>query len=130
MQMKKENGEKLVIFEAGNVRIVSLEDRMQWSLGRKTSKNHPDIPMVSPIVSRDHGTFVNSGGQWYFIDNPDSRNGTFYNGKKIKSPMNGKRKLVLLKEGDMLWIGENDVRMIFLTGAVLEAILCDRKSVF
>lgn len=44
--------------------------------------------------------------------------------------MNGKRKLVLLKEGDMLWIGENDVRIIFLTVAVLEAVLCDRKPVF
>lgn len=115
-----ERGEKLIIFEGGNIRVIPLNNRTQWSLGRKTPENTPDISLLSPIVSRDHGMFSNIDGQWYFVDNPNSLNGTFYNEEKIISPIKGKRKIVMLAEGDRLRIGENSVLILFTTATVSE----------
>lgn len=103
----QEKGAHLVILEGGQIRCVSLEIRSQWMLGRRTPDNDPDIPLYSPIVSRQHGMFTNIEGQWYYTDNPQSLNGTFYNGKKIAAPMKGKKKSKCLKDGDVLRI-DND----------------------
>ena len=121
-----ESGAKLVILEGGQVRCITLDIRPQWFLGRRTPENNPDIPLYSPIASREHGIFTNLDGQWYFTDNPKSLNGTFYNGKKIGKPMNGKRKSVTLNDGDILRIDSTDlnspneegVLMLFTTSTV------------
>lgn len=124
-----ESGAKLVILEGGVVRTVPLKVKPQWKLGRRTPENMPDISLHSPIVSRDHGMFTNSDGQWYFTDNPDSLNGTFHNGVKIKA-MNGMRKPVPLSDGDMLRIdntnlnapSESGVLIFFSTSTVVEGV--------
>lgn len=125
-----ESGAKLVILEGGNVRTIPLKVKPQWTLGRRTPDNQPDVSLYSPIVSRQHGMFTNYEGQWYFTDNPNSLNGTFYNGEKIKAPMNGKQKLVMLNDGDMLRIdsmnlnmpNEDGVLILFTTSTVTEGV--------
>ena len=123
-----DTGAKLIILEGGSLRSVPLKYCSELSIGRQTPDNNPDIPMHSPIVSRKHGTFANMDGQWYFINNPDNLNGTFYNGVKIPAPINGKNKLVMLKDKDILRIDgdnlkkydENGVVILFTTNTVIE----------
>lgn len=122
------SGAKLVVLERKEIRCFALDIHPEWSLGRCTPENNPDIPLFSPIASRNHGSFANIDGQWYYTDNPNSVNGTFYNGEKIASPMNGKKKLVMLNDGDILRIdnsnlntpNEDGVLMLFTTSTVVE----------
>lgn len=122
------SGAKLVVLERGEIRCFALDVRPEWSLGRCTPENNPDIPLFSPIASRSHGSFANIEGQWYFTDNPNSLNGTFYNGEKIGTPMNGKKKLIMLNDGDILRIdntnlnapNEDGVLMLFTTSTVVD----------
>ena len=122
------SGAKLVVLERREIRCFALDVRPEWSMGRCTPENNPDIPLFSPIASRDHGSFANIEGQWYFTNNPNSMNGTFYNGEKIGTPMNGKKKLVMLSDGDILRIDSSDfnnpnedgVLMLFTTSTVVE----------
>ena len=93
----------LVVLEHGQVCCYSIGSRNRWTLGRSTERNAPDIPLTSPIVSRTHGEFVMIDGQWFYCD-LGSRNGTLYNGAKIRRGLNGRVCPVMLENGDVLRI--------------------------
>lgn len=123
------SGAKLVILESGQIRTCALDLRPEWMVGRidptRTSEA-PDIPFGSRIVSRIHGWFHNIEGQWYYVDNPKNLNGTFHNGVKMERPLPGKKRSVMLSDGDILRIDNDNlnftnkdgVLMLFTTAAV------------
>ena len=97
------HGAKLVILENNQIRCCDLEIRSEWLVGRQdpTRTNiMPDIPFASMIVSREHGWIRNIDGQWFYTDNAENLNGTFYNGKKIKKTGEKKGNSVKLSDGD------------------------------
>lgn len=123
------SGAKLIILEAGKIRSCTLDLRPEWKIGRLDPTRGtaaPDIPFSSMIVSREHGWLHNVEGQWYFVDNPNNLNGTFYNGKKIERPLPGKKRSVMLSDGDVLRIDNDNLQyankdgvlMLFTTAAV------------
>lgn len=98
----------LVMDDDKRIIPYDLTKRNKWSFGRQTQSNHPDIPVKSGIVSRDHGEFVSMDGQWFYLDH-GGKNGTFLNGEKV-SCGNGKRRYpVLLSDGDMLRVDYSDL---------------------
>lgn len=117
-------GAHLEIREAGQTRCIFLNIQPQWLLGRRTPENNPDIPLYSPIASREHGLFTNIEGQWYYTDNPNSLNGTFYNGYKIATPIRGKKKTKRLNDGDELRIDNQ-----YLNTANMDAVVIIFRNV-
>lgn len=108
----------LVILEQGDVQCYRLDEAAQWSLGRKTPKNNPDIALKSSVVSRCHGTFLLVDDQWFYCDQ-GSLNGTVYNGKKVRCGLNRRIMPVMLKNGDVLRIdhssaGKSDPRGVWM----------------
>lgn len=108
----------LIVFEQGSVRCCSLEGASQWSLGRKTKENHPDVVLNSSVVSRCHGIFLLVDDQWFYCDQ-GSLNGTVHNGKKIRCGLNGRIMPVMLHHGDVLRIdhssaGNSDPRGVWM----------------
>jgi predicted component of type VI protein secretion system len=70
---------KLMIkFEAAFMKEVKLE-QPSYTLGRKPDN---DIVLDNPAVSGHHCKFYESGGTW-FVEDLNSTNGTFVNGKKV-----------------------------------------------
>ena len=99
------NGEnKLVIIENGKLRCVSLDDKLEWKVGRVSENNVPDIKLHSATVSRRHGKFQNMDGDWYYID-LKGKNGTVYNEKHIGGAGSKRIKPVLMKNGDIFIFG-------------------------
>lgn len=108
----------LVVLEHGSVCCYGMDSKSRWTLGRTTSQNTPDIPLTSQIVSRLHGEFVMIDGQWFYCD-LGSRNGTLYNGIKIRSGLNRRVYPVMLENGDVLQIdyseaGKTDPRGVWM----------------
>lgn len=126
MYLAQASGAKLVILENECIRICELDARAEWKIGRfdPSLPNRPDILFDSCIVSREHGWLRNIDGQWYYVDNPKNKNGTFYNSRKI--PHSGKKNPVALVDGDILRIDNEDldyidndgVLMLFTTAAI------------
>lgn len=121
------SGASLVLLENDNIRVVNLDIRQDWLVGRydPSMPNTPDILFTSGIVSREHGWVRNLNDQWYFVDNPRNLNGTFHNGVKIpRSP--GIKQNVPLENGDILRIDNPNlsranaqgVLMLFTTAEV------------
>lgn len=100
----KASGAKLVALENNRIRIYALDQRQQWRLGRAARGTEPDIAFLSRIVSRQHGWLMGVDEEWYYVDNPKNLNGTWLNGTPIQRPLNGTRKPVTLKDGDVLRI--------------------------
>ena len=115
------DGAKLVILEAGQLRVCALDLKPEWSVGRAdpASGNMPDISFSSMIVSRKHGWLSNVEGQWYFVDNPENLNGTFYNGTLIERPLQGRKKSVPLTSGDVLRIDNKDLNHVSRDGVLM-----------
>lgn len=113
----------IVIFEKGKIRTCILDSRKQWSVGRETPANFPDIVLYSDIAGRQQGQLVYVGEQWFWV-NGESRNGTYYNGKKIVAEKNRSIRPVMLSNGDVLRIDSSDfsspdgVWMLFTTDNV------------
>lgn len=108
------NGRKsnyLIVIENGRIRTYPLDDKLQWDIGRPTGENKPDIRLYSATVSRNHGSFRNMDGIWFYIDG-NSKNGTIYNKKKIKAGFNGRAKPVMLSDGDILIFGGGEEEVI------------------
>ena len=108
----------LIIEENNQITEWILDGKEYCMLGRVTPGNEPDIQSFSPIVSRQHGQFIKVNEQWFYTD-IGSMNGTFNNGKKIKTGMNGKKKPVMLSDGDELridseYINESDMRHVVI----------------
>lgn len=108
------SGASLVIVEQNQARVCPLDARPKWTLGRydPNMANIPDILFTSPIVSREHGWIQNIDDQWYYVDNPQNLNGTFYNGSKISRPRPGTRKPTMLESGDILRIDSDDLNEV------------------
>ena len=125
MYVKNNTGAKLVIMEGGNLFTFPLDSRTEWPLGRaQGSVNPAAITLHSPIVSKYHALLQKKGDTWYYIDNPNNTNGTFYNGIKISAPA-GHAGNVRLYDGDILRIDNqsnqsnaNAVLMLFTTSPV------------
>ncbi len=97
----------IVIFEKEKIRTFILDSRKQWSVGRETPVNIPDIVLYSEIAGRQQGQLVYVGEQWFWV-NGESRNGTYYNEKKIHAEKNGSIRPVMLNNGDVLRIDSSD----------------------
>lgn len=97
----------LVILELGKISTYRLDSCKQWSVGRKTPINSPDIELCSNIAGRQQGKLTYIGENWFWI-NGKSRNGTYYNRKKIVEERNGSIRPILLNEGDVLEIDSAD----------------------
>lgn len=65
-------------FEAAFIREIKLE-KNSYALGRKPDN---DIVLDNPAVSGHHCKMYESGGSW-FVEDLNSTNGTFVNGKKV-----------------------------------------------
>lgn len=100
----------LVVLENGVIKCFDLTVRSRWTIGRTTPENIPDISLTSPIAGRKQGEFVLLGGQWFYCDG-GSLNGTFYNGVKIETGLNGRVCPVMLNDGDVLRIDNDDLNM-------------------
>jgi len=115
------SGAKLVIIENDEVRVCELAHRSQWLVGRidPNSATEPEIPFSSRIVSRKHGSFRNIDGQWYYVDEPENLNGTFYNGVKMQRPLPGRKKSVPLANGDILRVDNADLDRVSSEGVLM-----------
>lgn len=122
----KEYGTTLVILEDGKITAIAMDSKTSWSMGRAASGNAVAIPLKSPIASRKHGMFLQLGDGWYYVDEPDNLNGTYYNGQKIPRANPGAKSRVRLHNGDVLRIDNEDLRqpdtrgvwMMFTTDAL------------
>lgn len=114
-------GAQLIILEKNQIRTCALDERPQWAIGRydPSGNNAPDIVLSSKIASREHGWLMHIEEQWFFVDNPDNLNGTFYNGKKIARPLAGKKKSVPLENGDILRIDNEDLNRVNEDGVLM-----------
>ncbi len=83
---------------------IELDRQKRWVLGRKAGDNTPDINVSSRIVSRKHGELICIEGCWYYSNNSQNINATFYNGREIKPGFSGQRRPIELKHGDNLRI--------------------------
>lgn len=115
------SGANLIVLENGQIRVYALDARPEWNIGRYDPDipNIPDILFVSKIVSREHGWIQNVNGQWYFIDNPKNLNGTFYNGVKLPRRQNGAKEPILLENGDVLRVDNDDLDHISSQGVLM-----------
>lgn len=89
---------KLFVIYDGNTVEYSLTDNKQLRMGRRSTGNMPDLPVDSPIVSREHGLFCFSEWNLTFQDS-GSTNGTSVNEKKL-----GKGEVAQLYDGSVLRI--------------------------
>lgn len=97
----------LIVSDCGSVNMYDLDMQEAWSVGRKTSTQTSDISLSLPIISRQHGSFQNIDGIWFYYDKK-SENGTIYNGKMIKSGLRDRIKPVQLNYGDKLIFGGDE----------------------
>lgn len=93
----------LIILENDSIRMYPLCGRKQWTIGRSSDNVNADISILSPIVGKLHGQFIQFGSEWFYTDN-GSVNGTYYNGKRIKNGINGSITPIILCDGDVLRI--------------------------
>ena len=94
----------LSVLERGKVKVYTLTGRTSWSVGRQSPESRPNIPLLSGLASRNHATIIQEGGSWYYIENPNNTNGTYYNGQKVPKSQSGKNYRVALRNGDVLKI--------------------------
>ncbi|MGN0631142.1 MAG: FHA domain-containing protein, partial [Ruminococcus sp.] len=95
-------------------------------IGRQSANSRCDIPIASPIVSRNHGEIGFTGGQYFYRDS-DSTNGTYYNNQLIgKNSPDGKQS-VILSDGDILSFDIRNVNEHH--AACVNALFCTGKNV-
>lgn len=111
----------LIVLENEQVFSYMLDSRSIWFLGRKEANGkEEEITLSSGIVSREHGELRCIENQWFYVDNPQNKNGTYHNGVIISRPLFGIRQPVLLEDGDVLRIdgiarSNLGVAMLFVT---------------
>lgn len=101
----------LIVIENGQLRTYMLDDKLEWEVGRPSKENKPDIKLYSATVSRRHGRFQNMDGVWFYLDYY-GKNGTVLNNKHLEAGMQGRKRPVMLKDGD-----------IFIFGGGMEAVI-------
>ena len=115
------SGASLIVLEDNQIRVCPLDLQAQWKIGRHdpNTPNAPDIPFTSKIVSREHGWIENIDDQWFFVDNPKNLNGTFHNGIKVSRSKRGMKIPILLENGDVLRIDNQDLNHVHLQGVLM-----------
>lgn len=93
----------LIILENGQIKRYALDRKTQWTMGRLSPNNYPDIPLRSSIASRMHGYFECMNGRWYYIYT-GSKNSTFYNETILRTERIGSCTPQLLNNGDVIRI--------------------------
>ena len=109
--MSKNSGNYLIVIEGGCLELYCLDDKVQWIVGRGSQDVKPDIRLYSPTVSREHGKFKNVDGFWYYYDN-HGKNGTVCNDKHIEPGIRGRKKPIMLKNGDTFVFGGGTEKII------------------
>ena len=102
------SGLSLVVLEQGEIKSYRLVFPEKLTIGRATPVSNPDIPLSSPIAGRSHGEFLMMGNQLFYCDK-GSKNGTFYNGRKIKQGIKKQINPIMLSSGDILRIDYEDL---------------------
>lgn len=117
----KASGAKLIVLEQNQIRVFDLDMRSEWAIGRilPDGSNAPDVPFHSMIVSRKHGWLKHIDEDWYYVDNPENLNGTFFNGIKIDRSLPGIRKPLTLRSGDVLRIDNADLNHVSRDGVLM-----------
>lgn len=115
------SGASLVVLERDQIRVVDLDGRSEWTIGRLTPDRStvPDISFESAIVSRKHGCLKHVYDEWYYVDDPGNLNGTYLNGVKIERAPKGARKPKPLKSGDVLRIDSPDLNCACADGVLM-----------
>ncbi len=98
----------LVVLEQGKIKSYCFVFTEKLTIGRATPVSNPDIPLSSPIAGRSHGEFLMIGSQIFYCDK-GSKNGTFYNGRKIKQGIKKQINPIMLSSGDILRIDYEDL---------------------
>lgn len=119
----------ILVVENGRLSIFAFQEGQTYTLGRRSSTTTADILLDSNFVSHSHGWFMPMDSIWFYCD-AGSSNGTYHNGKKIKSGMNSRVSPILLHSGDALRIepqyaagyNRKSVWMLFLSGPLLEKL--------
>lgn len=97
-------GNNVIVIANGFANIYELDDKNIWTVGRPTENDNSDIEIKVKTVSRKHGILKNIDGIWFYIDD-DNKNGTTVNGKQVKTGMGGRKRPVMLSDGDTLIFG-------------------------
>lgn len=115
------SGASLIVLEDDQIRVLSLDTRPDWAIGRYDPgmPNTPDVLFTSKIVSREHGWIRNIDDQWFFVDNPKNLNGTFHNGVKVPRPKTGTKTPIMLENGDVLRIDNEDLNRVSAQGVLM-----------
>ena len=115
------SGASLIVLEDNQIRVSPLDMQSKWKIGRHDSNmpDTPDICFASKIVSREHGWIENIDGQWFFVDNPNNLNGTFHNGIKVPRSKRGIKIPILLENGDVLRIDNEDLDHVSSQGVLM-----------
>lgn len=115
------SGASLIVLEDDQIRVLSLDTRPDWAIGRYDPEmpNTPDVLFTSRIVSREHGWIRNIDDQWFFVDNPKNLNGTFHNGVKVPRPKTGTKTPIMLENGDVLRIDNEDLNHVSAQGVLM-----------
>ena len=115
------SGASLIVLEDDQIRVLSLDTRHDWAIGRYDPEmpNTPDVLFTSRIVSREHGWIRNIDDQWFFVDNPKNLNGTFHNGVKVPRPKTGTKTPIMLENGDVLRIDNEDLNHVSAQGVLM-----------
>ncbi len=101
----------LVVFYKKEVQVFPLHGAM--TLGRETEKNHPDIAIHAPVVSRKHGMFSEIDGDYFYTDT-NSANGTIRNYRTMKPG-----EAVRLKDGDLFFIHGKEMKDVYHADVVM-----------
>lgn len=102
----------LIVIQDGTLEMYVLDDKLSWSVGRLSKNNNPDIKLHSITVSREHGSFENMDGIWFYTDSKKNKNGTIYNNSKIQLGLHNNVKPIMLSDGDVLIFGGGDKAVI------------------
>jgi pSer/pThr/pTyr-binding forkhead associated (FHA) protein len=105
------HGNNLIVIENGQLVSYALDDKLVWDVGRPSKDNMPDIRLHSATVSRRHGRFQNIDGMWFYYDK-NGKNGTVYNGARMKQGIRGRVRPVALKDKDVLIFGGGEEAVI------------------
>lgn len=122
--MRKVKSNNLIVIENGQLSAYSLDDKLQWDVGRPSKDNNPDIKLYSSTASRKHGSFRNMDGIWFYVDG-NGKNGTVYNKKRIKTGLKGRVKPVMLSDGDVFVFGGGEEEVI--NSATIWALFTERR---
>ncbi len=115
------SGASLIVLEDDQIRVLSLDTRPDWAIGRYDPEmpNTPDVLFTSRIVSREHGWIRNIDDQWFFVYNPKNLNCTFHNGVKVPRPKTGIKTPIMLENGDVLRIDNEDLNHVSAQGVLM-----------